>query len=378
MKNILVLTIITLILASCGGRKESEFLIKGTVKGADTGMVFLQKMDAGNWANIDSAKVTNGEFSFKGGLTGPEFRKLFIKGMPYVYSFFIENADIKIVVHADSTQKLEVAGSPTQDIFSKYQAKDDSIDELMKPLDMEYDLAQKAGDTLKMKKLDSSAGVIQDCKKKVLVDFIRSNGKSIVSPYLTIRFTYLFELPELENLAGTMDTSLRTNTYYQAVQKRVEILRKVQIGQTAPDFTMNDTTGKPLTLSSLKGRVLLVDFWASWCGPCRAENPNVVKAYQAFHKKGFDVLGVSLDKANGKEKWMKAINHDQLTWNHVSDLKFWGNEAAKLYGINSIPSNVLLDKDQVIIGRNLRGADLMKKLTEIYGAPLAVKKTQKK
>ena len=137
------------------------------------------------------------------------------------------------------------------------------------------------------------------------------------------------------------------------------------MGAEAPDFSMNTPEGTPMKLSDLRGKVLLVDFWASWCGPCRRENPNVVAAYKKYHEKGFDVLGVSLDKT--KDRWVQAIKKDGLMWHHVSDLKGWKNEAAKLYGVSSIPATVLLDKDGKIIARNLRGPALEAKLAEIFG-----------
>ena len=142
--------------------------------------------------------------------------------------------------------------------------------------------------------------------------------------------------------------------------------RTVALGKVPPDFTETDTTGKLISLSSLKGKYVLVDFWASWCGPCRRENPNVVKAFSKYKDKGFTILGVSLDRPGQKEKWMKAIHDDQLAWTHVSDLKFWENAVAKQYGIQAIPQNYLLDPEGKIIAKGIRGEELDKKLHEIF------------
>ena len=149
------------------------------------------------------------------------------------------------------------------------------------------------------------------------------------------------------------------------LKKVVKASASMLPGAEAPDFTMNTPEDQPLSLKDLRGKVLLIDFWASWCGPCRRENPNVVKAYNKYHEKGFDVLGVSLDK--DKKRWLDAIEKDGLIWHHVSDLKGWANAAAQLYGVRSIPHTVLLDKDGKIIARNLRGAALEQKLAEIFG-----------
>lgn len=150
-----------------------------------------------------------------------------------------------------------------------------------------------------------------------------------------------------------------------ALQKKIKKTSQTMEGGEAPDFTQDTPEGEPLALSSLRGKVILVDFWASWCGPCRRENPNVVNVYNAYKDKGFDVLSVSLDSDKGR--WLSAIEKDKLTWKHVSDLKGWGNEAAKMYGVSSIPATFLLDKEGKIIGRNLRGPALEAKLKEVFG-----------
>jgi peroxiredoxin len=165
-----------------------------------------------------------------------------------------------------------------------------------------------------------------------------------------------------EPLFNSLAESNKSLPSAQLLWEGIDIAKKTGIGRIAMDFTQNDTLGKPVTLSSLRGKYLLVDFWASWCGPCRRENPNVVKAFNKYKDKGFHILGVSLDQPNAKDKWMKAIHDDGLTWTHVSDLKYWNNAAAVQYGIQAIPQNYLLDPQGKIVAKNLSGEDLDKKL----------------
>ncbi len=364
MRNLSFILIAFLIVTAC--THTDRYLITGTVTGVDSVMVVLNKRDAGKWINVDSAELAAGEFAFSGNIEIPEMYYITIDEKDIRIPFFIENSEIQVTITVDSTLTSNVEGSAVQDVYKDFISLSEPVDEELSAIYKEYRKAKENDDEAGIARADSMYEVVEAKKKELIIRFAKEHNSSVVSPYLILRNAWQFELPELEEVTVALDTNLSGSLYYEDLAERVEILKAVQIGQSAPGFSQNDTTGNPLALSSLKGKVLLVDFWASWCGPCRTENPNVVEAWKKYQKKGFEVLGVSLDR--NRDKWIEAIHKDDLTWNHVSDIQGWNNEAAKLYGVRSIPANVLIDQEGIIIARNLRGEDLMLKLKEVLGA----------
>ena len=181
--------------------------------------------------------------------------------------------------------------------------------------------------------------------------------------YLYRYFTYQLSLDELKATRAKISPALANSPYVKDLDGIIKQLENVQIGKIAPEFSLPDTAGVSVSLSDFRGKYVLLDFWASWCPPCRRENPNVVKAFQEYEDKNFTIIGISLD--NNKDKWMKAIADDNLTWTHVSDLKYWDSEIPALYGVRGIPANILLDPNGVIIARNITGEDLHKTLQEV-------------
>lgn len=196
--------------------------------------------------------------------------------------------------------------------------------------------------------------------------FIKANPGSFAALYLLNNMITVVPVEKAQLYYDELGQSFKETSYAKTILKVIDAKKITAIGKIAPDFEQPDTSGKIVKLSDFKGQYVLVDFWASWCGPCREENPNVVKAYHNFHDQGFTVLSVSLDQPGKKEAWLNAIHHDGLTWTQVSDLKFWNNAVAKLYGIQAIPQNFLLDKDGKIIAVNIKGEELNKKLVEIF------------
>lgn len=367
MKNIVYLPVMALLMLACSS--EPHYVVNGIITGSDSIKFYLQKRDAGGKiVTLDSAISKKGSFKMKGGqIEYPQQVQLVAGDTRKRTSFYLENSDITISGTLDSLFKAKITGSKTQDEYQSFVDSNKPLTDAYANLYSQYQTANQSGDAAKVAQIEKQADSIQKVMTNLQKDFVKNNPSSYVSPSILASLSYEMEAPEIESLINNFDTTIANLPQVKTLRERVNVMKAVSVGQKAPDFTMNDVNGNPVSLSSKLGpKLMLVDFWAAWCGPCRQENPNVVKVYNEFHKKGFDVFGVSLDQR--KEDWIKAIADDKLTWTHVSDLQYWNNAAAKLYAVNSIPANFLLDESGTIIGRNLRGQDLYNKVNELLGS----------
>jgi peroxiredoxin len=365
MKKLSYIVTIALFLAACSS--EPHYVVKGNIEGSDSITFFLQKRESGKTITIDSAVSKKGHFTMKGGKVDyPQMVQLVAGNTRKRTSFYLENSDITIEGSIDSLYKATVTGSKTEDQYMAFVDANRPLTQEYSKIYVEYQTAHNNGDAARVEKLEKEADSIQTEMTNLQKNFVKNNPSSYVTPSMIVSLSYEMEAPELDSMITSLDTTLAKLPMILELKKRVELMKSVAVGQKAPDFTMNDVNDNPVSLYSKVGsKLLLVDFWAAWCNPCRQENPNVVKVYGQFHKKGFDVFGVSLDR--NKEDWMNAINNDKLTWTQVSDLQFWDNAAAKLYAVSAIPANFLLNEEGIIIGKNLRGEDLYNKVNEILG-----------
>ena len=364
MRNLLAILVVAMSVLSCQSAKD-EYSIKGSVAGVETGKVYLQKIVNGQPQSIDTAEIVGGKFTFKGKMEMPDLRILRLNEQDYFAQFFLDNASINVTANKDSLRSTKITGSPTHDIFKIFISEMEKLNKDGMALQEKYQNAMSMNNTDVAQKAEIDLKAMIENNKVYTKNFVKEHSNSVVSPYITLfQLANQLDGAELDSIVSKFAPEIGKSEYVIKLKELIQEQKKTAVGVLAPDFTMNDPEGNPVQLSSLKGKVVLVDFWASWCGPCRQENPNVVAMYQQFHSKGFEIIGVSLDKT--KEDWVKAIKDDNLTWIHVSDLQFWQNAAARLYGVNAIPQSFLLDKDGKIIGKGLRGEQLAKKLTELF------------
>ena len=348
-------------LASCSN--EPAYKIAGTIENvADGEYVYLQEAKGRELVKLDSAVVTAGAFTFNGRQDVAAYRYITYtpkEGRGKRADLFLENGNITVTMGENNS----ATGTPNNDIYQTYK---DGIQPLNKQYGDLYKQYRAEGTTDEQKtELEKQMEEIDNKMNELTFSTIENNITNPVGIQLWPGNSYSMELEQLQALAAKVPAEFKTVPSIDKLLKRIDILAKTAVGQKFTDFTLPSPEGEPVKLSDIiaKNKYTLIDFWASWCGPCRNEMPNVVAAYKEYNKKGFGIVGVSLD--SDAEAWKKAIKDMGMTWDHMSDVKGWQCEGAALYGVNSIPATVLVAQDGTIIARNLRGEAIKEKLAEL-------------
>ncbi len=377
MKKSLI-ALVMLISITTMAQNEKPFRLQGSLKNIllPAQKVYISYQSNGNNV-LDSVNVTDGQYSFSGKLTEPLLARLRIKYNPGVdgkpvkvvggrdlITLFLSPDHID-VSSIDSFSNATIKGSKANDEYKKLVTLLKPVNDILAELYPAYNKASKAKDVAGAKAIEAKIDA-QDLElKKIYAEYVRNNISSPIALFAVNQAAGWDINPEIVGpLYAALPESARQSASGKNLGDRLEIAGKTAIGKPAMNFTQNDTLGMPVSLASFRGKYVLVDFWASWCGPCREENPNVVKAFQQFKNKNFHIVSISLDQPGAKDKWIDAIHKDNLTWTHVSDLKYWENDVAKQYGIRAIPQNFLVDPQGNIVAKNLNGEELEKKLSE--------------
>ena len=351
----------TMALAAC--TSEPSYKISGTIEGAADGeLVYLQEVKGREMVKLDSAVVTAGAFTFNGRQDVAANRYITYtpaEGKGKMTDFFLENGNIAVTFGEETT----VAGTPNNEIYQAYKKEAGALNKEMRAL---YGKFKEEGLTEEQKaEIEKQFEELDNKLNDLTFNTIDANITNAVGIHLWPANSYSMDLEQLKALAAKVPAEFQSNERIANLLKRIEVLEKTAVGQKFTDFSMPDPEGNIIKLSDeiSKNKYTLVDFWASWCGPCRAEMPNVIAAYKEFNKKGFGIVGVSLD--SDAAKWKDAIKTMNMTWTHMSDVKGWQCEGAALYGVNSIPATVLVAQDGTIVARNLRGEAIAEKLKEL-------------
>lgn len=363
------LAIATLISCNSG----PGYTLSGTVENAAEGQqVYLAELNQNNNQTtiVDTLEIVNGKFEgHYPSKNEPTVSFLTLEGVRGNVLFIAQDEPISMEVKKDSLFASKVSGGTHNQILYEYLGEVLQTNEKIGALRQEMMQAYSNHDSLGLADLEMRQQEIIDQDKEVKREVVGDNPNSIVSVLVLQDMvnSKTFNSNELIEFYNGLSEEVRNTHLAYTLEKTLESLSRLDVGSKAPDFTAPTPDGQELALEDVLGEVTLVDFWASWCRPCRIENPNIVRVYEKYHDKGFNVLGVSLDRPEKRAEWLQAIEDDNLTWPQVSNLMFWQDPIARLYNIQAIPAAFLLDKDGTIIARDLRGDDLERKVAQALG-----------
>jgi peroxiredoxin len=354
------------ILIGCS-TQSGEFNIKGAVDLKDGSMVYRVEADANQQPVIvDSVVVMNGDFQMKGLAESPDVNFFSLQSVRGNFPFIIESGVIKVSLYKDSLMSSKAIGTVSNDAFMKYKAETKVFVNSMNGIGRDLQQASIARDSLLAADLQEQYLYVQQQIKNYEIDFIKNHPNSYVSALILDRFISTKQMVNEEAkllFDNFSDRIKNSKTGKKLDQTLTASTAPAEVGQVAPDFEGPGPMGEVVKLTDQLGKITIVDFWASWCRPCRVENPNLVRTYNKLKAKGLNVVGVSLDR--NKDNWLKAIEDDGLQWSHVSHLQYWNEPIAKAYEVRSIPATFILDQNGKIVAKNLRGTALEKKVEEL-------------
>ncbi len=363
MKKLIVIFSVALLAFSC---TTTGYKIEGKIEDATNQMVYLKALEGNDLVTKDSTMMESGKFTFKGNVEVPNLYAIEFAIHGERIIFFLENSNVKVQGHADNIMASDILGSKEHDLLMQFNTLQEELAQPLMAIQIEFQTALQEG--IMTPELEEELRNNFMIESERLIDasvvFVKENPNSVVSAYITLtQLANQIDFEELESIVSGFE-SIAKSPFVVSLNEKVALDKKTAIGQEYMDFSHPDKDGNMIALSSVIGKnYVLLDFWAAWCTPCRQENPNLVNLYKTYSKKGFDIFGVSLDRS--RDEWLTAIEKDGLTWIHVSDIQGWDNAIAKLYGVQSIPTNLLISPEGIIIAKNLRGDALKEKLAEL-------------